>query len=170
MEIIILVIGFVLVSRIPLKLKLNKQIQGRIHVTYSSSFLLTMMTSSNGNILHVTGHFCGEFKGQWRRALMFSLICSWINGWVNNRKAGDLRRHRAHYDVIVMQTHIRSSRGVSMASSGNFSVRCLLLRKFTFDLLNHIHVSPAKLECDVTGMLFLPILKTETSNKGWIFF
>ena len=25
-----------------------------------------------------------------------------INGWVNNREAGDLRRHRAHYDVIVM--------------------------------------------------------------------
>ena len=22
--------------------------------------------------------------------------------WVNNREAGDLRRHRAHYDVIVM--------------------------------------------------------------------
>ena len=41
-------------------------------------------------------------KGQWRRALMFSLICVWINGWVNNREAGDLRRYRAHYDVIVM--------------------------------------------------------------------
>ena len=26
----------------------------------------------------------------------------WINGRVNNREAGDLRRHRAHYDVIVM--------------------------------------------------------------------
>ena len=25
-----------------------------------------------------------------------------INGWVNNRKAGDLRRYRAHYDVMVM--------------------------------------------------------------------
>ena len=24
-----------------------------------------------------------------------------INGWVNNRQVGDLRRHRAHYDVIV---------------------------------------------------------------------
>ena len=24
------------------------------------------------------------------------------NGWVNNREAGDLRRQRAHYDVIVM--------------------------------------------------------------------
>ena len=33
---------------------------------------------------------------------MFSLICVGINGWVNNRKAGELRRHRAHYDVIIM--------------------------------------------------------------------
>ena len=32
---------------------------------------------------------------------MFSLICVWINGWVNNREAGNLRRYRAHYDVIV---------------------------------------------------------------------
>ena len=41
-------------------------------------------------------------KGQLRGALMFSLICAWINDWVNNREAGDLRRHRDHYDVIVM--------------------------------------------------------------------
>ena len=41
-------------------------------------------------------------KGQWRGALMFSLICARINGWVNNGEAGDLRRHRSHYDVIVM--------------------------------------------------------------------
>ena len=41
-------------------------------------------------------------KGQWRGALMFTLICARINGWVNNREGGDLRRHRAHYDVIVM--------------------------------------------------------------------
>ena len=45
-------------------------------------------------------------KGQWRGALMFSLICVWINGWVNNREAGDLRRHRGHYDVIVMTSLI----------------------------------------------------------------
>ena len=45
-------------------------------------------------------------KGRWRGALMFSLICVWINGWVNNREAGDLRRYRAHYDVIVMMFHI----------------------------------------------------------------
>ena len=41
-------------------------------------------------------------KGQWREALMLSLICAWINSWVNNRESSDLRRHRAHYDVIVM--------------------------------------------------------------------
>ena len=33
---------------------------------------------------------------------MFSLICVWIDDWVNNREAGDLRRQRGHYDVIVM--------------------------------------------------------------------
>ena len=33
---------------------------------------------------------------------MLSLICAWINGCVNNREAGDLRRHRVHYDVTVM--------------------------------------------------------------------
>ena len=41
-------------------------------------------------------------KGQWRGALMFSIICAWINSWVHNREAADLRRHRAHYDVIVI--------------------------------------------------------------------
>ena len=41
-------------------------------------------------------------KDQWRGALMFSLICTRINCWVNNGEAGDLRRHRAHYDVTVM--------------------------------------------------------------------
>ena len=42
-------------------------------------------------------------KGQWRGVLMFSLICVWIYGWVNSREAGELRRYRAHYDVIVMK-------------------------------------------------------------------
>ena len=41
-------------------------------------------------------------KGQWCGDLMFRLFCAWINGWANNREAGDLRRHRAHYGIIVM--------------------------------------------------------------------
>ena len=42
-------------------------------------------------------------KGQWSGALMFSLIYAPIYGWVNDREAGDLRRHRAHYNVTGMK-------------------------------------------------------------------
>ena len=41
-------------------------------------------------------------KCQWHRALMFSLICAWTNIWTNNRDAGDLRHHQAHYDTNEM--------------------------------------------------------------------
>ena len=66
-----------------------------------------MMTSSNGNILlaicagNSPSPGNSPHKDQWRRALVFSLICAWTNGWVNNGEAGDLRRHRAHYDRIT---------------------------------------------------------------------
>ena len=74
------------------------------------STMMTMMTSSNGTFSALlalcagNSPVTGEFpaKGQWRGTLIFSLICARISGWVNNREAGDLRRHRAHYDVIVM--------------------------------------------------------------------
>ena len=48
----------------------------------------------------------GEFPSQRpvTRNFQFSLICTWINDWVNNREAGDLRRHRIHYDGAVMFT------------------------------------------------------------------
>ena len=71
------------------------------------------MTSSNGSIFPRYWPFVrgihrspvnSPHKGQWRGALKSSLICVWINGRVNNREAGDLRRNRAHYDVIVMIT------------------------------------------------------------------
>ena len=48
----------------------------------------------------------GEFPAQspvTRSFDVFFFICSWINGWVNNHEFGYLRRHRAHYDVIVME-------------------------------------------------------------------
>ena len=72
--------------------------------------IINMMTSSNGNVFHVTGPLCGEFTGRrWiphTKASDVELWCflwSSINSWVNNNEAGDLIRHRAHYDVIVMK-------------------------------------------------------------------
>ena len=78
-------------------------------------YCFNMMTSSNGNMFRVTGPLCGEFTGdRWiprTKASDAELWCSlwsahWINGWVNNREAGDLRRHRNHYDVNVMNGYI----------------------------------------------------------------
>ena len=85
----------------------------------------TMITSSNGNIFRITGALCGEFTGESSsqrpvKALMFTLICVWTKDWVQNRDAGDLRRHRAHYDVKVMtieyaqQTCTDSARYISL--------------------------------------------------------
>ena len=70
-----------------------------------------MMTSSNGNVFRLTGPLCGEFTGdRWiprTKASDAGLWCflwsaPWTNGWVNNREAGDLRHHRANYDVIII--------------------------------------------------------------------
>ena len=48
-----------------------------------------------------------EFPSQrpvmWSFDVFFDLRL--INRWVYNREAGDLRRYRAHYDVIVMKKH-----------------------------------------------------------------
>ena len=46
----------------------------------------------------------GEFASQRPVTRSFDVFFNlrWINGSVNNGEAGDLRRHRAHYDVTVM--------------------------------------------------------------------
>ena len=40
------------------------------------------------------------------RSFDIFLICAPTNGWANNRDAGDLRRHRAHYEIIVMNCRL----------------------------------------------------------------
>ena len=50
------------------------------------------------------------------------------NAWVNNREAGDLRRHHAHYDVIVMDTRDESRLHISRRN--NF-VTCLRFKTYS---------------------------------------
>ena len=102
---------------------------------------LIMMTSSNGNIFRVTGPFLrgihqspanSPHKGQRRGALIFSLICAWLNAWVNNCEASDLRRHRAHYDVIVMNTIFETNTKQNRFRSPLYNqVQKILVRKIT---------------------------------------
>ena len=67
------------------------------------------MTSSNGNIIRVAGPMWGESTGhrliplvKASDAELWFLIWAWKNNWANSPDAGDLRRHHAHYDDIVM--------------------------------------------------------------------
>ena len=53
----------------------------------------------------VTGEFPSQRPETRSFDKMIYLICDWTNDWVNNRYAGDLRRHRTHYDVIVMSVY-----------------------------------------------------------------
>ena len=60
-----------------------------------------LLAICEGN-LPVTGRFPLTKASDVELALMFSLICAWTNGRANNLYAGDLRRHRAHYHITVM--------------------------------------------------------------------
>ena len=66
-----------------------------------------MMTSYNGKLSALLVLFAGTSPVAAGNSPVtdVSLILAWSNGWVNYRDAGDLRRHRAHYDVTVMCTH-----------------------------------------------------------------
>ena len=78
----------------------------------------------------------GEFPSQRPVAQSFD-VCTLTNGWVSNCEAGDLRRHRAHYDVIVMMTRrceswvhflINMTCGIFMCNFQSYNVTmCLLL-------------------------------------------
>ena len=50
----------------------------------------------------------GEFPSQRPVTRSFGVFCAWTNGWVNNRDVGDMKRHHAHYDVIVMWVSVVS--------------------------------------------------------------
>ena len=85
----------------------------------------TLINTTDDDVIkwkHFTGPLCREFAGhQWISITKtsdaeFSLICAWINGW-NNREAGDLKRHRAHYDVIVMCREMSPGLSITLAKS-----------------------------------------------------
>ena len=74
-----------------------KHITSPIHFFGSTSSYkrITAVTIVNDDVIKWK-----HFQRYWPS--MFSGICPWTNSWANNGDAGDLRRHRAHYDVIVM--------------------------------------------------------------------
>ena len=81
--------------------------------TFSASLTICARNSSVSN----------KFPAQRPVTLGFDVFCDLRlnNGWVNNGEAGDLRRHRAHYYVIVMTQHSFSI-GYGLSPSDNKSL------------------------------------------------
>ena len=78
--------------------------EGRFVSCCKNSWCRHQMETFFRDISHFAGNLpvTGELPAQRPVSLMFSLICVWMIGWISNREAGDLRRHRAHYDVTVV--------------------------------------------------------------------
>ena len=68
--------------------------------TFSASLALCAWIHRSPVNSLVPGEFPAQRPETWSCDVSFDR--AWIADWANNREAGDLRRHRAHYDVIVM--------------------------------------------------------------------
>ena len=107
----------------------NTFLRGSTHFTFHGGALISYIYIScfHDDVIkwkHVLRHWllcgeftgdCGEFTGhQWIPLTQTSEAELWCflwsapeqMVWVNNQDAGDLRRHRAHYDVTVMWCRI----------------------------------------------------------------
>ena len=72
-------------------------------ISTNAGILLIWTLGANFSEIAINWHpVDSPHKGQWREALMCSLIWVVTIGSANNRDAGDLRRHRVHYDATVM--------------------------------------------------------------------
>ena len=70
-----------------------------------SSWWRHQMETSSASLAFCAGNspVIGEFPSQRPVTRSFDVFFDLhINGWLNNREAGDLKRHRAHYDLIVI--------------------------------------------------------------------
>ena len=72
------------------------------------------------------------------RSFDIYLDLRWINAWVNYGKAGDLRRHSAHYDVIVIALE-----------------HSLITRWLTWSLIPRFFASPGHLQPSRVSSHFL---------------
>ena len=97
-----------------------------------------------GNSL-VTGEFPAQRPVMRSFDVFFDL--RWINGGVNNGEAGDLRHHRAHYDVTVMWYLCFDPSGAEI----NKSISWLLLRCWIPALPEH--QQPCYLICKINKSL-----------------
>ena len=102
----------------------------------------------------------GEFPSQrpvTRRFHVFFMF-AWINSWVNNRETGDLRRHRAHYDVIVIQNGPYRGKAYSLLHPLGLWSKSNLLNAHLGKRITNVspHVLKKKQQRFITGLIHGP--------------
>ena len=89
----------------------------------------------------------GEFPAQGPVTRSFDVFFALrLNGWVNNREAGDLRRHRAHYDDTVMSQSGRTSYPHELVQSRSREIDC---SNYCITMNFDMHVDSAAAEVPV---------------------
>ena len=101
----------------------------------------------------------------------------WINGWVNNREAGNLRRHRAHYDVIVMNPCLTIYSGALSNYAADFLCETCNVIFFVNHFINE--VASIRKEHSLIGWyigwdwhstLWLQMTRGASFQETWLFF
>ena len=103
--------------------------------TRTAGSIMTMMTSSNGNIFRITGHLCGEFTGPCTKASDAELWCFFYlrlikrlskhsRGWWFETPSRSLWRHR-NYILVWWKLSISSTMDVVIFRMGPRKVKCL---------------------------------------------
>ena len=119
-----------------------------------------------------TGPLCRVFPGHhWiplTKASDAELWCflwsaPWINGSANNRGAGDLRRHRAHYGVILMITR-RTMRFICHTLKGHFNNTWIILQLSQVSILTLVSIG----RIDFATQLYQST-RSVSVNRGWFF-
>ena len=112
-------------------------------------------------------------KRQWRGALMYSSISAWTNGWTNNRDAGDLISHHAHYDITVMfrfcitilyDKQLNGTSGRRLPVHCEYYFGCQRLRMWLYNTLDE----KMAVESKTTNLRYrsCPLCHWETTSPG----
>ena len=117
------------------------------------------MTSPNENFFRVTGPLCGEFTAYRRIPSVTRSFDVFFDLHLNKRDAGDLRRHRAHYDVTVSKAlrtakgrhrwhHSVLAKGIIFTTKTTLNVPLYILTEWNiYDNLSMVYTSGLRYTC-----------------------
>ena len=128
-----------------------------------------MMTSPNGSIFRVTGLLWGEFAGhRWIPRTKASDAEFWCFIWStpeqtveqNNGDAGDLRRHRANYDIVMIDITQRIYKSVLEDDKNMF-----ILHSWYYGCFSDLAIQGTRASCSSLSIGLIPLEYSDVSIR-----